>query len=299
MWITYLARQIAGAAWTSARCLTLATRNRHDTHPIPTLTPHTPVAISLTTHGRRLHKVHYTIESLAHSGVPIILWLDKKDYDAPRPTPLKRLAQRGLDIRCSDGTYGPHTKYWGTFRHVQGTNTSIITVDDDMLYPTWFLPRLLERAAHTSNNSNPRDVITAYRAHRIHTHNGTLQPYVRWTAVNTTTPSILNFATGVSGVHYPPTFINYVVNQGAQFMQLSPHADDVWLHRCALRSNHTIQQVDPTPHHFNIIPTTQLGALVLHNTFGGGNDAQIAQVYEPQDIARLVVEDQRSTQNTH
>jgi len=60
------------------------------------------------------------------------------------------------------------------------------------------------------------------------------------------------------------------------------------LHACALRSGHRIRQVYASPRNFAVVPSTQGGALVIGNTLMGGNDEQIARVYDGDDVARLV-----------
>ncbi|MDU0478650.1 hypothetical protein QVA66_05285 [Staphylococcus chromogenes] len=281
MWIGYTIGQIASFFLTLFRILPLYIGNRVKHSRIP---QEGDVIISLTTHGRRLDKVYLTLESIARGYVkaPIVLWLDEPDFNGEYPETLRRLIRRGLQVRCSDGRYGPHTKYWGQFREVVGTDTRVVTIDDDMIYPEWFLQNLLFIGDLRS------DVVIAYRAHRIELRDGHLMPYSKWSAANTCDASFLHFATGVSGVLYPPTFISYVVEQGDVFMQLTPRADDVWLHACALRSGHPIRQVYAQPRHFAVIPTTQIGALVVGNTLMGGNDEQIRKVYTAEDVAQLL-----------
>jgi len=281
MWIGYVLGQVVSFFFTLLRMIPLAWNNRFAMTKIP---GDGDVVISLTSHGDRLRRVHYTIESIARGYVkaPIILWLDPADYEASWPKPLRRLVRRGLQVRRSDGLYGPHTKYWNQFRAVEGQGVRVATVDDDMIYPEWFLQRLLFIGDLRS------DVVIAYRAHRIELRDGQLLPYVKWTAANTSRASYLHFATGVSGVLYPETFISHVVAQGEEFMELTPRADDVWLHACALRSGHPIRQVYSNPRNFAVVPTTQGGALVIGNTLMGGNDEQIARVYTDDDIAALV-----------
>lgn len=281
MWIGYVLGQVVSFFFTLLRMIPLAWNNRFAMTKIPA---DGDVVISLTSHGDRLRRVHYTIESIARGYVkaPIILWLDPADYEASWPKPLRRLVRRGLQVRRSDGLYGPHTKYWNQFRAVEGQGVRVATVDDDMIYPEWFLQRLLFIGDLRS------DVVIAYRAHRIELRDGQLLPYVKWTAANTSRASYLHFATGVSGVLYPETFISHVVAQGEEFMELTPRADDVWLHACALRSGHPIRQVYSNPRNFAVVPTTQGGALVIGNTLMGGNDEQIARVYTDDDIAALV-----------
>lgn len=281
MWIGYAAGQTASFFLTLLRMIPLAVLNRVSRTRIPDTGD---VVISLTSHGRRLNRVHYTLESIArgHQKAPVVLWLDEPDFHAEWPITLQRLVDRGLKVRCSDGDYGPHTKYWNQFREVAGTGVKVVTVDDDMIYPEWFLARL------EFIGGLRLDAVIAYRAHRIELRDGKIMPYVKWSAADTCDASVLHFATGVSGVMYPATFIDYVVEQGDEFQHLSPRADDVWLHACALRSGHPIRQVYAQPRHFAVVPATQVGALVVGNTLMGGNDEQINRVYTEADVAVLL-----------
>lgn len=281
MWISYVLGQAVSFFFTLFRMIPLAWNNHFSRRRFPR---EGDVVISLTSHGDRLDRVHYTLESLARGTVkaPVVLWLDEKDYRGEWPKTLRRLVGRGLQVRCSDGLYGPHTKYWSQFREVAGTGKRVATVDDDMIYPEWFLERLLFVGDLRD------DAVIAYRAHRIELRDGDLLPYVKWTAADTCRASFLHFATGVSGVLYPASFIAYVVEQGDVFRELSLRADDVWLHACALRSGHRIRQVYASPRNFAVVPSTQGGALVIGNTLMGGNDEQIARVYDGDDVARLV-----------
>lgn len=281
MWISYVLGQAVSFFFTLFRMIPLAWNNHFSRRRFPR---EGDVVISLTSHGDRLDRVHYTLESIARGTVkaPVVLWLDEKDYRGEWPKTLRRLVGRGLQVRCSDGLYGPHTKYWSQFREVAGTGKRVATVDDDMIYPEWFLERLLFVGDLRD------DAVIAYRAHRIELRDGDLLPYVKWTAADTCWASFLHFATGVSGVLYPASFIAYVVEQGDVFRELSPRADDVWLHACALRSGHRIRQVYASPRNFAVVPSTQGGALVIGNTLMGGNDEQIARVYDGDDVARLV-----------
>lgn len=281
MWIGYAAGQAASFFLTLLRMIPLALANRLSRTHLPR---DGDVVISLTTHGRRINRVHYTLESIVrgHRKAPVVLWLDEDDYRAPWPATLQRLVERGLQIRCSDGDYGPHTKYWNQFREVAGTGTKVVTVDDDMIYPEWFLERL------EFIGELRLDVVIAYRAHRIELRDGRMLPYMKWTAADTCDASVLHFATGVSGVMYPSTFIEYVVAQGDRFREVSPRADDVWLHACALRSGHPVRQVYAQPRNFAVVPATQVGALVVKNTLMGGNDEQIDRVYTDEDVAQLL-----------
>ena len=132
--------------------------------------------ISLTSHGPRLKSAVVAISSLlvGTKRLPVYLWLDKEDYEGEWPKGLHALVEHGLKVRCSDGHYGPHTKYYGTFQQFAGTGTRVITVDDDMMYPKWFAEKLLN-----ASDADPNNVV-AYRAHEIVLQNGRLAPYKQW-----------------------------------------------------------------------------------------------------------------------
>ena len=280
MWIDYAARQVGHTAWTLARQpgLLLATRATQLSFPA-----HGDTVISLTTHGSRLSSAVYCIASLlvGTTTLPVYLWLDEEDYYRRWPKALARLKERGLQVRCSVGHFGPHTKYYGTFQQFAGTGTRVITVDDDMMYPRWFAEKLLNAA-----DADPRCVV-AYRAHTITMTDGGIAPYKDWCATYTTQPSVRHFATGVSGVLYPAAMVDYVAALETEFMEKAPFADDVWLNNCALRADHLVRQVYPRPREFSVIPFSQKNALVRTNRWRGGNDTQIAETYTANDIEKL------------
>ncbi|MDH4657437.1 glycosyltransferase [Corynebacterium pyruviciproducens] len=280
MWVSYVLGQVASIFLTLGRLVPLNLLNHFGRGHIPQAGD---VVISLTTHGERLKKVYLTLESLARGyvKVPIFLWLDPEDYYAPYPASLQRLIDRGVQVRCSDGHYGPHTKYWNQFREVAGTGTRVITVDDDIIYPEWLVEKLLVVGQYRL------DTVVAYRAHRIELRDGHIRPYAKWSRAISSSASILHFATGVSGVLYPASFIDYVAEHGGDFAAHAPHADDVWLHLMELRSGHKVRQVFAQPRNFAVIPSTQVNSLVQRN-LAGANDRQIAASYTPADVAVLL-----------
>lgn len=276
MWVDYVARQAVAQIGATLRLPSLRLAVRSGRLEFPS---DGPTVISLTSHGARLRTVHHTLASLlvGTRRVPTILWLDTADYHAPWPEPLQELVQCGLQVRCSDGQYGPHTKYFGAFRQYAGAGVSVITVDDDVLYPWWFVEKLVV---------DPR-AVTAYRAHEIALRGGEFAPYRQWGRVRTTTPSPRHFATGVSGVAYPPAMVDFVAAQGDAFLRAAPSADDVWLNMCAVRSGHYVRQVFDKPKEFPLVPGSQSVALVRKN-LRGGNDVQLAASYSAEDIRAVV-----------
>ena len=275
MWIDYAVRQGVAATGAFVRLPVL----QHAAKNADAAFPETgETVISLTTHGTRLKSASTAIASLlvGTMRLPVHLWLDPVDYHAAWPSALRGLVDRGLHIHESPGGYGPHTKYFGTFRKFPGH--SVITVDDDVLYPRDFAETLLA-AADASH-------VTAFRAHRIMLNDDTIAPYKKWRPVRTTEASHLNFATGVDGVLYPPGMVEFVSSRGTDFLDVAPRADDVWLNHCALRAGYRVKQIADRPASFPLVPGSQRVRLSRVN-LSGGNDTQIAATYTDADVMLL------------
>jgi hypothetical protein len=242
--------------------------------------------VSLTTYGDRIHKVYITIESIAqgsHRPSRLILWLDDPDQFNNPPRSLSRLVARGLELRtCSN--FGPHKKYYPYVVENNSHQIPLVTADDDILYPKWWLDGL--NAAFEAASKQ----IHAYRAHRVVLTDGQIAPYSSWPR-SAGPASILNFSTGVSGAIFPPEFLDTLRDQGEGFTAVCPRADDVWLHATAVRSGVLIHQVMKDSVHFNVVPGTQGQALMHGNVTSGANDLQIAATYTDDDLLRLVTAD--------
>lgn len=241
--------------------------------------------VSLTSHGRRLRRVHRSIESIARGdSTPrkMILWVDNDVDIASLPRPVKRLMHRGLEVRASTDAYGPHTKYYPYVSSVEKHIVPLVTADDDILYPRHWLARLTEAVKATETES-----IVCYRAHRVELHHEGLAPYSTWRPVRGVHISATNFATGVSGVWYPPIMLNSLRAAGTGFQETCPRADDIWLHVVALRNAIPVRQVEVESQFFFIANGSQVHNLLSDNAHSGGNDEQIRATYSAQDFQRL------------
>lgn len=245
--------------------------------------PNSPVDISLTTYGTRISTVHLTIESIAAGKLlprRITLWLDDVDAFNDLPERLNHLIQRGLQIKLCRN-YGPHTKYYPEILQSQ-FDAPLVTSDDDILYPQNWLLDLVK--AHEKQPG----LIHCHRAWRITLIGNTIAPYNTWQPCYSTKPSFLTFATGVSGVIYPPSFLKSLAERGEEFMRLCPKADDVWLHANAVRQNIRISQVSNYPMHFPPIEGSQDVGLVHYNVGNAGNDPQIRETYTAIELQKLM-----------
>lgn len=266
--------------------LTLVLEIRSRTIRTPLNSDKTDVDVSLTSYGKRLASVHLVIESIARGTVrprTITLWVDPgTDRDALSRL-LMRLESRGLKIEESPNNFGPHTKYFPHVLASLGRSSRFVTADDDILYPRYWLQRLVE-----SSDARP-DVIHGHRVHRVSTNSsGRLCPYNEWRPAKDVEARFDNFATGVSGVIYPPAMSKVLRDAGDGFLAICKNADDVWLHACALSAGIRIAQVGHKPKVFPEILRSQGMALHRSNTAQGLNDPQIAATYSEEVISRVV-----------
>ena len=242
--------------------------------------------VSLTTHGIRLAQVYLTIESISRGAVRpsrLILWRNPESNESYLPKTLARLQRRGLEIKFAEN-FGPHTKYFPYVASVATHVIPLVTADDDVIYPPHWLRDLV--VAHTAEPHH----IHCYRARRVQISGGALKSYEEWPFTDSNKPSSLNFATGVSGVVYPPTLLDALRQAGTAFMACCPKADDVWLHAMALRHGFKVKQLSATYRDFPVAPMTQALALYINNARPEGNDKQISATYRASDIEALIRE---------
>lgn len=264
-----------------ARARRMAVINRVSSTPV---TGDGPI-VSLTTHGPRVKRVYVTIETIARGIVRpsrLVLWLDDPNVASRPPRSIRRLQRRGLEVRVSEN-FGPHTKYFPYLLSREEFGEALVTADDDMLYPIDWLSGLV-----AASESHPDDIL-CHRARRVQLQGGVIAPYLTWPLVGSTEASPLNFATGVSGVLYPPRFLAELKSLGDGFLERCPRADDVWLHWAAVCSGRSVRQIELEAKNFPTVPETQReAALQDENVLSGGNDLQIAATYTPDAVRRLL-----------
>ncbi|MBC7788026.1 MAG: hypothetical protein H7Z18_11520 [Methylophilaceae bacterium] len=244
-----------------------------------------PVVVSLTSYGERTSKVFYAIESIANGKVlpsRIILWLDNEHQFNHLPAELKRLKSRGLEIFLAEN-YGPHTKYFPYVNNLSEHVLPLVTADDDIFYPIFWLKNLYESYVKTPS------VVNCYRAHVVllDKEQQEVESFKFWQICSSTDASYFNQATGVSGVIYPPDFLNKIKASGDVFLACCPNADDIWLHAIALRNGYQVKQIEPEAYHFLTLPFTQKNGLFNANIFLGLNDKQAKMTYNRSDINTL------------
>lgn len=220
--------------------------------------------VSLTSYGPRINSVHHVMTSLlyqTHRANRVILWLSENEFKIESlPKPLLKLQQYGLEIKfCPD--IGAYKKLIPCL--VQYPNDTILTFDDDVIYPHNQIERL-----YYTHLSHPKTVI-CHRAHQLtFTTHRQIRPYAKWIFdADVKEPRRELFPIGIGGVLYPPNcFDKEVFNQKA-FMKLAPDADDLWFKIMALKKGTLAKIVDdPIPYRDYLqIPTTQQYTLWQRN----------------------------------
>jgi hypothetical protein len=239
-------------------------------------------AISLTTYGKRIKTVHFTIETIGRGDMlpsRIVLWLDDKRLFENVPATIRRLQKRGLEVRLSKN-YGPHTKYYPYVESQERFVTPLVTADDDVLYERSWL-----RDLATAFKEFP-DYVNCHCAKVIGLKGKEISAYSEWALCASTKPSILHIAHGVAGVIYPPSLLDALGRAKTSFEFCCPKADDLWLHVQAVRAGIKTRQIHRWAKRPAFTPGTQDVGLWIEN-YKGGNDRQIEATYTEADIKIL------------
>jgi hypothetical protein len=239
-----------------------------------------PVVVSMTSFGRRLDDAWLALESIASGRVRparLVLWLTYDDYDKSLSPALERLKLRGLEVvACAD--YGPHKKYYPYVATTHVHEKPLVTADDDVFYPRYWLRGLLE-----SYVAQPGSVY-GWRGREIVMEGSALAPYATWPTATERGPSSTRFLTGVGGVLYPPEALRALKTAGEGFLECCPRADDIWLFRTALRAGLVPSQIRARARHFPTIPGSQGEALLTQNQHRNGNDTQLKATLSRSDL---------------
>lgn len=247
--------------------------------------PGSPV-VSLTTWGKRALTVYLAIESIAAGRVRpsrLILWIDDERLIRSLPATLRRLQRRGLEVKLSQN-YGPHTKYYPYVESEQTFSVPLVTADDDVLYPYYWLDDLSCALAESP------DTIHCFWTHLIRMDGDRMLGYKHWDWYGgDMKPRYRNLPLGVFGAAYPVSFLAVLRQAGAAFQDVCPKGDDLWIHVQALRSGFKVRQVAPRIPYFAFysVPGSQDVALCHENVDRAGYDSQIKTLYSHSDLHLL------------
>ena len=236
------------------------------------------VIVSLTTHGKRIYEVHAAIESSMQGSVKpnrIVLWVSEDYRKIILPLTLQKQMERGLEIRyCKD--IRSYTKLIPALKEYP--KASIITIDDDIIYPHDLLECLID--AHIKYpecicanwiREFPRELEEKYIS------------LLKWPQLfDTDEISERFFFEGFAGVLYPPHSLDAEVFNESVFLDICKYADDVWFNAMALKAG---TKVKYAWRHYSIasfIFNEGVQSVALQNVNNKGellNDVQIKAVY--------------------
>jgi len=236
------------------------------------------VIVSLTTHGKRIYDVHAAIESIMQGSVKpnrIVLWISEDYKNIILPLTLQNQMKRGLEIRyCKD--IRSYTKLVPALREFP--EASIITIDDDIIYPHDLLECLINGHKEYPDcicanwiREFPRDLDKKYIS------------LLKWSQLfDTEDVSERYFFEGFAGVLYPPHSLDPEVFNEAVFLDICKYADDVWFNAMALKAGTKVKYAWKHYSIASFIFNEGVQSVALQNVNNKGellNDVQIKSVY--------------------
>ena len=234
--------------------------------------------VSLTTYYPRFQYAHTAIESVLSQECPYqyevhlyIARADIKKNGGIVPPQIEALTEKGLKIFITEEDLLAYDKYVHTLR--KNPDKTIITVDDDVIYPDCFLSKLIQKSQEFPG------CITCFRGHFLSfTAKGDLLPYGFMMGrksynVKSVVPSFCLMPTGVCGVLYPPDSLDEIAVDRELFMNLSPSNDDIWLKMASLKKGTLCVRVEKKGISFPTISGSQAVSLFSINT--AKNDSQL------------------------
>lgn len=238
------------------------------------------IVVSLTTYPKRFPSAVYCIKSLLDQTVKadiINLYLDLDCEIKDLPDEIQNLQKYGVTISIkrefAKQNIKPHKKYY--FAMQEYPEDIVITADDDVCYPKWFIRKLLN-----SYNRYP-NAVSAYRVHKMkYSGEEGLLPYNEWEFEYSRDrkPRFDLLATGVSGVLYPPHCMDLEVFNLDAIIELCDAQDDLWLKYMQLRKGTPVVYVPDIFKSPFIIPASQEESLETQNVQKCQNDIAIRKI---------------------
>ncbi|MBU2984942.1 glycosyltransferase family 2 protein [Saccharophagus degradans] len=226
------------------------------------------LVISLTSIESRLARLDLTIRSLLAqdmAATKVMLWLHHS-LKAKLPAKLLALVGQRFEIHYSNETCS-HRKLVETLR--LNFEQTVVTCDDDVMYPTDWLRRLVD--AHIAFPN----CIVAHECREInYDEQGKLQPYSQWNSAAPNSSKANTLAIGYGGVLYPPKALPVQVLDRAEYDRLAPRADDLWFKAMSLLNGTQVRRTEncrpkPVP-----VIASQGVSLKKHNVREDGNFIQ-------------------------
>lgn len=234
--------------------------------------------VSLTSYYKRFPTLKWTLESLMQQKTKykfkLVLVLSQEDIDKYGKIPeyLKSYEKRGLKVLVVNENIRSYKKAFYTYDE----NIPLITTDDDIYYPSWWLEKLMDEAKETPN------MVLAYRGHYMLSENEQILPYVqwmKWSEKNFIPDAKFSLLpTGTSGVYYPINSLNGLRESKEKFLEICPNADDFWLKYLTVINNFKARRISNKNIHFILMSRGE--TLFDINVAEGQNDIQFKKILQ-------------------
>lgn len=233
------------------------------------------VIISLTSFPARISYVYMTIESLLRQTVlpeKILLWLSKEQFPSEDAVPerLRNLQNGIFQIKYVEGDIRSHKKYYYSFKEYP--EKTVITTDDDIIYPPHLVERLL------SDSEKFSGCIIANIVHKITYTDGVLNPYKKWIEAKPYEKGD-NVQIGAGCVLYPPHCLYEDCLKKDLFQQLAPSVDDLWLNAMARLAGTDVVRT-ANKQSFLPVVISENEKLSVSNVGQNRNDEQLKRIRE-------------------
>lgn len=234
--------------------------------------------VSLTSYPKRFSQLHLVLTSLvfqSHNNFKLVLTLSKLEIEDSSKLPKKILffKKYGLEIIFEDGNNLSHKKYTAVIKKYP--NKVIVTVDDDIIYPTNLIKDLLN-----TRNQYP-NCIVANIIKEIRCKNNQFEMYKNWPYLTKQfAPGEKYLPIGAGGVLYPAGILEDAkpIN-----FDLVKYTDDLWLKLLTHKKGIKVVKSKGDNSQF-FIPIREYikmntGGLNNKNVDSGNNDFVIKQLF--------------------
>ena len=234
------------------------------------------VIVSLTSYHKRFKSLKWTLESLMQQKTQyqyrLILILSQEDIKKYGKLPgyLSNFQKRGLELLIVEENLKSYKKAFYTYE----MGAPLVTADDDIYYPSWWLNGLIKSSVDFKNT------VLAYRGHYILCENKKILKYADWMVWSNSNfiekSSHRFLPTGTSGVFYPVDSLKGLKESKAHFLSICEHADDFWFKYLTCINGYRSKRLQEENLHF--LTMSKGESLYDINVVGGGNDIQFNEI---------------------
>ncbi|WP_062077803.1 hypothetical protein [Demequina globuliformis] len=237
--------------------------------------PNVDVTVALTSFPARIHDVWVTLESLRRQSVRarrVCLVLAEEEFPSRRLP--ASVTEAGVDVVWVNGNARSYKKLIPVVHAIP--DSTIVTVDDDTIYPSQWLASLVAAGAQ-----HPGAIVGNRGTEILRDEHGA-RAYAEWPRA--TTQSAHPLLKGNGGILYPRGTIGPAFADTETALRICPTADDLWFWAAAQASSVPVRMAASGRQDYSTVRRSQKHSLRQVNVEGGANDRQFAAVVRHFDI---------------